>query len=983
MNLPSFYRFLRMRVFVLRIGTRSQKPEFRIAYAVAEPYSATDAPKASISQFSKLGHSLCYTSQYKSNADSRPCFIAVLTIIECASTICDIIKGLIGGKSLKDGCGQWGVALPENLDFNLYFSRDTMEFPPGIEMTFEGDITCAYTWRLLSPASMLMYNSQMPQDCEKTLAVIGKYIAEWLQTNKSIIATRVGNMEVLYRPACDADGNSLVAYSEPDEKTHLITLKEELYKGADEVIANVRFVADKRIMKDEVQHFPPVSCNEMTLRFTSTERPIRTDVKIWVRKGTDCRLVHQHTTTIIRQFNFDLQIVERQLQLSTEWHRKIRESLPSNKQKMVDDVSKITRMSHERFLVGDSVSTHGGASHRRIKPDDAFFSKGWNPGEGKGGEHGALEFLTWFKERTMGAADVLLQDPYIEDVALWFIASSESAARYTVITQTGLKTNSDGTAYVDDASDLRGEKILVLIRKNPSLFAGMQLVIKNLTGISNKLHDRYLIISYADGHTEGYTLSNSLQGATTKQPLLATRIGDSALEKLMAHLSTNIAERTKSGELKNLYDSEEYRRSSMAFSKEIADPAFLKWIKSSFCNKSLIRETTNCMKLIANDILHGPFSHPGAIAGKISTLGYLLANTPPNHEHHLEECAIEFVRDSQEWVTILQDFILDNHAAEFPIGFSHCPSRGWLNLNLACLVDMDYREVLSAERIHLVENSCCEHDYFSTWGQHYACKILVGASPSVAADTLLALRSKTLNWQGDQLINPTYLATNMLLQEMCYSVVVHQGETLVRTMLSHNDRWIRSIGGLMMLYCAVRENFKIKNYKRLFTLPEEIITLAHSALYVIREEKDRDTFYEWICDEAKRENGVRLCVLEQGLDFLKGRYNLDNKRDYVIKVLKRLVMDKILHADEVERMLTDALYNPAEESESMSVLLPTALTEIGASMSYLMERINITLRECEVDENRQLLKDKDSTFRIMIKRHNIEPLLAWLDVKDV
>ncbi len=67
----------------------------------------------------------------------------------------------------------------------------------------------------------------------------------------------------------------------------------------------------------------------------------------------------------------------------------------------------------------------------------------------------------------------------------------------------------------------------------------------------------------------------------------------------------------------------------------------------------------------------------------------------------------------------------------------------------------------------------------------------------------------------------------------------------------------------------------------------------------------------------------------------------------------------------------------------MSVLLPTALTEIGASMSYLMERINITLRECEVDENRQLLKDKDSTFRIMIKRHNIEPLLAWLDVKDV
>lgn len=981
MNLPNFYRFWRLRVFVLRIGKSNQNPVFNVVYAVAEPFSVTKALDVSISQFNKINHSLSYTLQSRSERISRQCFIAVVTIVENTAIISDIITRLLNGYSLADACSKWSIKIPLESDLNFYFAHKISEVPYGIDKNFPGDITYSHSWRLENPSSLLTYDSVLPLDLDKGIASIGEYIAKYMGVNPNIICRRVGNIEVLFRPACDAEGRSLVEHSNKDNQTHLITIRKELYNNQDEVIVNVRITSEDRIITDDICHSTPSKNDKMVFSFSSPMPAERTDVKIWLRKGSECRLVHKTTLCIVKQININMQIESNRIMISSEWHRKIRETIPYTKRGMVDDAAIITRTSTESFSIGNGGKTH--EEEQRLqkcaKPDDAFFPKGWNPNEGKDGVHGALEFLKWFRKKTEDASDIMLQDPYFEDVALYFIASSESQARYTVITQTGLKTNPDGIAYIDESSDSRADKILAMIRLNPTLFAGMQLVVKNFTGGSNKLHDRYLIITYNDGRSEGYALSNSLQGATTKQPMLVTRIGDGALRKVMDYMSSNIQERNMAGELMTLYDFEAARIQAIAGSREIADSAFMNWIQTTFSLRELLRSPERCIQLILNDILHGPFSHAGAIPSKISTLGNMLANTPPHLEHLLITAAVGIVRNSSVWSSILEDFILHSHDAEFPVGFRNCPNQGWLNLDLACLANMDFRGTLSMERMQLVERSCCERDFFSTWGQHYACRILAEGNPTAAADALKALQDKVNGYQGDRLIYPSYLATNMLLHEIFNLAVFSKGNALMHVLLNHDDKWIRSIGSLILLYCATNKDFNLEEYKALFTQTDEIMAVAHQALYVKPDIADKKIFYKWILTKAREDKNAREYLMEEGLAFVKGVNSITEKKEYASDVLYPLINEGILDLEEMEISVTDALYNPIQESESMTVLLPFVLEKIGASMTYLKNRLEATKKENNIAEGRLLLKDEDSCFEIETKRRNIAPLCALFE----
>lgn len=980
MNLPSFYRFLKLRVFVLRIGSTNQNPVFHIAYAVAEPFSVTKALPVSVREFKKIDLSLSYSRQSSAEKIVKRCFVAVITIVDRPDVICDIIAGLINGHSLADACSKWGIKPPQESDLNFYFSREVSEVPLGIVADFPGDITFSHTWRLQDPASLLTYGSIKPSDPVNGITSIARFIAESLGADTRIMARRVGNIEILFRPACDASGHSLVTHSNQDDgKTHIVTIRKELYDGEDEVIVNMRLTDDDRILTDEVHYQKVGKGAEMEFSFSSPERPGRTDVKIWLRKGEECRLVHRATMSIIKRFNINMQIVSNRIQLSSDWHSKIRNAMPDKKRGAVDDAAKITRVSNNSFSVGNVGITHDKEQcpRRRTKPDDAFFPKGWNPGEDKDGVHGALEFLQWFRERTEGASDIMLQDPYFEDVALLFIASSESHARYTVITQTGLKTNPDGTSYVDDSSDTRADKILMMIQQYPTLFAEMQLVVKNLTGNSNKLHDRYLILSYPDGHTEGYILSNSLQGATTKQPLLVTRIGDDALEKLMAYIGSNIMK----GGLTTLYDSEEAiaRSLSTKHSREVADRAFMDWVRTAFSLRRFQSHPEDCIRLIFDDIQHGPFSHSGAIPAKISTLGNMLASTKMELVYRITAAAVGIVRDSPEWISIFKDFILCSHDAEFPVGFRNCPNRGRLNLDLACLADMDYIEVLSKSRMYLVEYSCCERDYFSTWGQHFVCGILVEGAPVAAADALMKLRAKVQGYHGDRMIYPAYLAANMLLHEMFSLVVFGKGDFMMRTLLSHDDKWLRGIGALMLLYCATDKDFKLDDYTGLIALSDEIMAVAHRALYLRHDEVDKDAFYKWILATARSDKDVRGYAMTEGVAFLKNMYSLEERVEYVTEVLVPLTSEGILDTEDVGIKLTDALYDPTQQSKSMTELLPFVLEKTGAPITYLKTRLDDTIKECGIEEGRLLLKDENSTFGIETKRRNIAPLLAKLN----
>ena len=167
---------------------------------------------------------------------------------------------------------------------------------------------------------------------------------------------------------------------------------------------------------------------------------------------------------------------------------------------------------------------------------------------------------------------------------MYFLASASINSEYTVLTQTQLRTNPDGTnKKVEEEEGKRKEKIVSGIKANPRMFAPLKLVVKDIPITHNVLHDRYLIFDYGEGNVEAYTLSNSLQGATNKVPLLITQIGDAAFEKVQKH----IMETMKREGVETLYNYEERtsERGDVELDK-VADGGFLKWLD---CQKEIMK----------------------------------------------------------------------------------------------------------------------------------------------------------------------------------------------------------------------------------------------------------------------------------------------------------------------------------------------------------------------------------------------------------
>lgn len=979
MDLPDFYRFLRLRIFVLRIGKENQKPDFRIAYAAAEPFSTEEARNATISHFNQIPVALSYEHS-SGKPVTRKCFIATLTIISSKEIVCAIISNLLKGLTLAESCNQQSVKLPAGSDFELRYYAEATESVPVIDSAFSKHVTYSYTWRMLKPESILYHGDMQPSNSAISLSAIGIYIAECMSVAPEMLAGRIGNIELFFRHAIDESGKLLVTHESPDNTTHRLILSEQMYAGAEEVITNVRFADGARILADMVQHMPPTESDKgrLEFRFTSPMPASNVKIKIWLRNGNECRLAHRAMFAVIKNFDMSVEINHSPIILTTKWHEKIRASMPISEQGRLDEMRKITRKSTvDRFSVGDKSQSAARPQppHRLLKTDDAFFPKGWNPEEGQIGVHGALEFLKWFCDKAKNACAITLQDPYLEDVALYFIASANVHAKYTVITQTRLTTNPNGTSSVIEPSGpspSRAEKIISLITSYPTLFAPMQLVIKDVTSSNNKLHDRYLFLTYSDGHSEGYALSNSLQGATTKQPLLVTRIGDNIIDKVSEHVAQNIA---RTCDLRTLYNYREARLHKSDARNEIADQAFMKWVQESFSKRMLIDNPDGCIADILDDILYGPFSTIEGIPAKLSTLGNLLANTPVGMEETLVAKAVNIIQNSTEWTTILSEFILRDNDAAFPIGFRNCPHSGRLDHDFAGLTSMDYKQIISLSRQHIVDCACSENNCFQTWGLHYACHIIVKAAPSSAIDILLQLRSKICAYHGDPVIYPPYLAANMLLQEMFCLVIYNLGEEILLNSLSHHDKWMRAIGAIAFLNRAETDSFSPDKYMNLFVNPDEIIAVAHQAIHIKSDEKGKTIYYKWIIETARNHEATSQVVIKECVAFLKESHNLSNKTAYVENVLVPLVEAGIIKADELEAELTDALYDPSKESETMTVLLPRVLQMTGASLNYLKTRVDATVKECTTAKLKQLLPDDDTQYKINVRMHNIDSLI--------
>jgi len=281
----------------------------------------------------------------------------------------------------------------------------------------------------------------------------------------------IGNLEILIAPDQDIYGRSLVKHWQDKESfTQYVELSSKLTDGADLVTVNIKLKAGGVITIDTLLSDKPKDNENSTFSIPSEYPPQAVEIKIWLTKSSEVRLVHLSTHHFIGEICFSLGIVQSEIHIHSDWLDRVKGAMPKNKKELVDKASSIQRTrseSHHRINKGLPQWLKRKVTIKPIERcDDAYFPAGWDC---ETQESGSLSFLEWFKAKTKGAKSVFLQDPYFEDVALSFIALTDIQGECTILTQTDLKTNTDNTSYTGGGSQ-RKDRILSLIKDNPSLY---------------------------------------------------------------------------------------------------------------------------------------------------------------------------------------------------------------------------------------------------------------------------------------------------------------------------------------------------------------------------------------------------------------------------------------------------------------------------------------------------------------------------------
>ena len=938
------YPYMTIRLFILRIGKTGGKvePLYRIAYGVVKP-TLGKMSNLVVSQASSIGS--CGNGRLAIRrviwADDRAVVLAIFN---------DLAKGI----SLKSALTKWGVDTTE-LDFDVSYLQTAVNQPWAVENIIDRQLTYSKTVCMINPEELLEKDGTIPSDADAALSRIEEFLAKETALPFGAKYDHVGNLNIIVEPDRDVHGKPLVecVWEKGKPFVQWVKVNALLLDSADEVSVNVRFVNDNRVVEDTLHKDVPQAGKDIEFVFHTAECPDAVEIKVWIRKHGTYHLTHHSLYSLIKSIHYTIGVIGGKIHAKSKWLEKLRENVSEKKGEAIDEAETIERSSKTHSVVGAAVSKPLKRKERKVyeKTNDQFFPNGW---KNEDNEHGMLTFLKWFKKKADDAVGVLLQDPYFEDVALFFIASADTKCEYTVLTQTGLKTNSDGReSFAEEDDDVRKNRIISGIKAYPTLFAPMKLVIKNMTPSHNALHDRYLFFDRGEGRIEGYTLSNSLQGATTRQPLLITQIGGLALEKVKQHVEAIV----NGKEIEVLYDysvkpnkedeDDEYD------GKEVADKGFMVHLRA--------RQE----KMVEGDVADILFDIKSWKRWeKLSTLGYFLATTDPTEAYKIKKAIVAEMQKDHDWPEILSDFILKGHYSEFPIGYKHCPRNGYVHDDCTRLLSMEYSEIVNCWNARMVDYLGGEGNSFKVYGLYYASKFLLSISPSVAIEVLKQLRPTLQGIDSDRTIYPVYKVSLMLMTEALRMAIWDNYDATMRVLLTDTEEWCRGMGALMMLYRATNEDFNSNEYLGLVSDPIEKIVLCHAAWGMKPRPADKDVFYKALVDVYERQ-GDEVDFRKRLMELLGGCHFVEDKVEYVEKVVKPLIakgiVDKGVLCQEMIENLFDASVT-GQHTFLMRMVLPECLYLLGGDLSLVYDKAAAMLKKYKAALQALVAPNDDSMF---------------------
>lgn len=942
-------KHLSLRLFILRIGEDKNNPIYRIAYGAVVP-SDHSMEKATMSEFSQLG-----------SYGNKKVYLGSISISSEREIILGIYDALSIGNSLKGSLERYGIS-NDNLMYDVEYIRDGVSVPWHKASILGNQLSDSRYICMLNPETLFEIDGHLLEqgELDDAMHTLSVKLREATGLPFDTSYDHIGNLEILIAPDQDIYGRSLVKYWQDKESfTQHVELASKLTDGADLVTVNIKLKAGGVITIDTLLSDKPNDNDNTTFSIPSEYPPQAVEIKIWLTKSSEVRLVHLSTHHFIGEICFSLGIVQSEIHIQSDWLERVKGAMPKNKKGLVDKASSIQRTrseSHHRINKGLPQWLKRKVTIKPIERcDDAYFPAGWDC---ETQESGSLSFLEWFKAKTKGAKSVFLQDPYFEDVALSFIALTDIQGECIILTQTDLKTNTDNTISMSGTSQ-RKAKILSLIKDNPSLYGSIQLIIRDMPGSGPKLHDRYLFIGYDDGRYEGYMLSNSLQGATNKSPLLITRIGLPVLVKVKKHINKLI----DLNRVETIYHYPDRTSSTPQERQEIADPDFYD------CLQAMNHPVgPDCLDHVLNDILKEK------TADRISTFGYYLAHISDDELHSIHQLMGARIANHPNAIEALKSFILEHHKSSFPIGFEGFSGRGYRNNYFPDILEFSYHEIIHRNHTHLIDNSYIGFSH-PIWGMEHACVLLIRASAQDTIDTLKQLRDQLVNIKTDKAITSIYKITNTLLHMIFNSVVFGWDGDLMEKMLIDGNDWCRGLGALILIYKADDSNFDIRPHIELLHSHDERITLCNTISFSSRQNINRDSIYNLLIEEIK-ESDVEYAY-ENILNILRGCYPLELQETYIKKIYGPLIQDGRLDRDILSSRLIESLFDKYIQSgtKSESDVLVMSLSLINGSFKALQEKSQKLLMETESKLNRLIIKDHNNVFQVCSALRDLKSLL--------
>lgn len=551
----------------------------------------------------------------------------------------------------------------------------------------------------------------------------------------------------------------------------------------------------------------------LIITFESMEQISGIAISIWKEENDTFQIWYKYGVTLLRQIAFNMGIVGLHGTVQSPWLKEIEESNSKTKEK-ITEIEKISKTSYQKpmtigeYALDPWVNTDRDFAEyiNQINPKKSeaeFFPQGW---EVETQQHGAISFLEWFKEQTKDAQKVFLQDPFYDTLGLEFLVRTTNAeTNFIILTCTQTSSMDDkANNTANNSEPNRASRIKSFISSHPSLFNSLMLNVYDLRstggGDTNLLHDRYILIFKNDILKKGFHLSNSIQGATKKQPLLITPIPQDVLRKVDSHINDLINKTNKTNSTVKIINLHDYNSNRIDLKKDTNE-------EKKF-NEVILNKLKNDIstQIISEDIISTFISN--ALSRKIfpefwATFGYFLSTTSNNDK------IISSVKlvNNPNFAIELRKYIESSITEKYPFGFTE--KRGNREYDFQFLFVDNFKTIV--EKVLQHSDYISEIYGFGNWGVYYGCNLLLNISFDEYLNLIEFVKGQYVkNKNKDLKDNPlSKLSTIIFTKLLKHLLWGHNADDLNQKLLSSNNSVLKAIATAIFISDILKENSNI------------------------------------------------------------------------------------------------------------------------------------------------------------------------------